>query len=160
MNTIRKGWDFTMKIMGQISLAFVIRLMTDIIFLLNIATLLFLPFGLLSHVYNLFNATYLVGESYNFLLLFLYVCGFLTLGILALGHMFLRSLEKNPLWFRLLFVDLLLLTLSFLAKLLFYPTLLTMLGAYLLLLLALLALILSEIFRQACKIWEENELTV
>lgn len=156
-----------MKIMGKMSLALVIRLMTDVIFALNVAALLFLPFGLLRYFYNLLHTTYLTGESYNFLLPFFYVCGTLTLGVLAVGHLILRSLErncpfdrKNPLWFRFLAIDLAVLSLVLFGKMFVYPTILTLLGAYLILLVALLAMILSEIFRQACKIWEENELTI
>lgn len=155
-----------MKILGKVSLAFAVRILTDMLVVMNVLALVFLPW-VLNFLYDMMRETYLIDESADFLLVFLYFAGAFTLLVLVMGHQILRSLEKNlpfepknPLRFRLLALAFFLLAAAFFAKLFFYSTILTVFCAYLFLLLTLLSLILSEVFRQACKIWEEHQLTI
>lgn len=155
-----------MKILGKVSLSFAVRLLNDVLLVANILTLIFLPW-VLQYIYDLMKTTYLFEESYNFLLGFLYVAGVFTLLVLFVGHQIMRSLEKNlpfdpknPRRFIFLALAFFLLSAAFFGKMLFYGTILTIFCAYLFLLLTLLSLILAEIFRQACKIWEEHQLTI
>lgn len=155
-----------MRIMGKISLSFCVRLLTDAMIIANIGTLLFLP-GILRNLYDLLSSSYLILEDYTFLTYFLYVCGILTLGILILGHLILRSLEKglpfdsrNAKYFKLLSLDIALLAAAFFVKIFVYNTILTIFCANIFLIIALLALILSEVFRQASLVWEEHQLVI
>lgn len=155
-----------MKILGKVSLSFAVRILNDLLLVANVLTLIFLP-CVLHYIYGLMKTTYLIEESYNFLLGFLYVCGVFTLLVLFAGHQIMRSLEKNlpfdsknPRRFMILALAFFLLSAAFFGKMLFYGTILTIFCAYLFLLLTLLSLILAEVFRQACKIWEEHQLTI
>lgn len=155
-----------MKILGKISLSFAVRILNDMILIANVLVLIFLPY-VLTTLFDLLKTTYLFEESYSFLLGFLYVTGVFTLMVLLAGHQIMRSLEKNlpfdpknPRRFMVLALAFFLLSAAFFGKMLFYGTILTIFCAYLFLLLTLLSLILAEVFRQACKIWEEHQLTI
>lgn len=155
-----------MRIIGKVSLSFCVRLLTDALLAANVGTLIFLP-SVLSYMYDLLAESYLNMEDVSFLLPFLYVCGTLTLAVLVLGHLILRTLEKgqpfdkkNPVYFRLLAIVSLMLSAAFFIKVALYGTILTIFCADLFLIFALLSLIMSEIFRQASVIWEEHQLTI
>lgn len=157
---------YHMQIMGKMSLSFCVRLFTDVMIAANIATLLFLP-NVLRYLYDLLSASYLILEDRTFLLYFLYICGILALGILMLGHFILRNLEKglpfdgkNTKYFKLLTLDLTLMSAVFFVKTIMYNTILTIFCANVFLIGALLALILSEVFRQASLVWEEHQLVI
>lgn len=155
-----------MRIVGKESLPFGVRLLADLLIAANILCLIFLP-PILKYLFQALSESYLVTEDYFFMLVFLYVCGTLSLGILVPGHLFLRNLEKrqpfdrkNPRYFRWLALAFLLMSAAFFVKMFLYNTLLTVFCAFLFLIFALLALILAEVFRQAGLIWEEHELTI
>ena len=155
-----------MQIIEKKSLTFFVRIFTDIMLVLNIATLIFLP-PLLHFFYDYLYTGYLFTEDYGFMLIFLYIAGALTLFLLVIGHLFLRTLEKgipfdprNAKYFFLLSLDFLLLSALFVIKNALYGTILTIVCAAMFLAFAVLALILSEVFRQASIVWEEHQLTI
>jgi len=155
-----------MQIIGKKSLTFFVRVFTDIMIVLNIAALIFLPM-LLHFLYDYLYTGYLFTEDFGFMLVFLYIAGVLTLFLLIIGHLFLRTLEngipfdpKNTKYFRLLSLDFLLLAALFIVKVALFGTILTIVCAAMFLIFAVLSLILSEVFRQASIVWEEHQLTI
>ena len=155
-----------MQIIGKKSLTFFVRIFTDIMIVLNIAALSFLH-PILRFLYDYVYTGYLFTEDFGFMLVFLYIAGTLTLFLLIIGHLFLRTLEKgipfvtkNTKYFRLLSLDFLLLSALFIVKDVFFGTILTIVCAAMFLIFAVLALILSEVFRQASIVWEEHQLTI
>lgn len=155
-----------MRVIGKASLSFFVRVFTDVMVAGNILTLVFLPW-VLRYLYDLWLTRAYFQEDFRFMLVFLYICGIMTLCVLVLGHFILRSIEKglpfdsrNTLYFRYVGIAFLLLSAAFFAKLFFYGTILTVFCAGLFLIFALLSMIMSEIFRQASLIWEEHELTI
>jgi len=155
-----------MKIMGKVSLSFFVRVMTDVMIAVNLATLILLPWGL-EFIISAVKEEYTVVENITFLRGFLYVSGILTLGLLVLGHLIMRSIEKglpfdpkNARYFRMIGIVFVLLSATFWVKIFIYNTFLTLFCAGIFAVFALIALILSEIFRQASLIWEEHQLTI
>lgn len=162
---VRKAGSF-MKVTGKASLSFGVRILTDVLVAGNIGTLLFLPL-VLRFLYDLWLTKPYFPEDYTFMIWFLYICGMLTLAVLVFGHLILRTIEKgqpfdfkNPVYFRYVGISFLLLSAAFFIKLFFYGTILTVFCAGVFLIFALLAVIMSEVFRQASLIWEEHQLTI
>lgn len=155
-----------MESIGKRGLSFILRIFTDFCILVNVGVLISLPW-LTRYFMDIFEKTFVEYEPYNFVLVFLYICGVFALGILLQGHLILRTLEKNQPFdarnsVRFFRLGLLCLCIAvvFLIKIFIYITLLTITGAGLFALAALIAFILSDVFKKAAKIWEEHELTV
>lgn len=177
-----------MSITGQRSLSTLLRLLLDVILVVNILVLVLLPFlltalyrdpGILEQLDRHQASTIpdsglrsdypadLPPSSYPFYLAFLYAAGMGTAWILTEGHFILRRLEKNQPFarrqagsFRRVGLAFGWLALVFAVKIIFYNTLLTMFCCGLFVLLALIGMILSEVFRQAWQVKTENELTI
>ena len=177
-----------MKIIGQRSLSRLLRIVLDLLLVLNVLALVLLPW-MLNAVYRdpsllqqlevqtaqsvpdiVIRSEYpsdLPKSSYPFYLGFLYVCGFATSWVLAEGHRILRRMEKNEPFaagqsasFRRVGAAFGLLAAAFAVKIWAYNTLLTMFCCALFLLLILTAVILAEIFSQAYAVKTDNELTI
>ena len=177
-----------MLITGKRSLSWLLRIVLDLILILNILTLIVLPL-LLNAIYKepdlllhfeqqspdlLPDSTSrmeypsdLPPASYPFYLGFLYAVGLGTAWILLEGHFILRRLEKNQPFadrqsasFKRVGLAFAWLAVIFVTKIILYNTLLTMFCCALFVLLVLVALILSEIFSQAYQVKSENELTI
>ena len=106
-------------------------------------------------------------ESYGFMLGFLYFSGAATAMILFLLRKVMRNLEKdvildrsNARSFKWLSLSCFILVLSFIIKMIFYNTFLSMFCFFVFIILGLFMLVLSEVFRQGAIIKEENELTI
>lgn len=106
-------------------------------------------------------------DSYFFYLVFLYLSGLCTAWLLYEGHRILRRLETGGIFapqqhrsFLRASFSLLLLSVIFLVKIIFYNTVLTMFCAGLFLILGLIAMILADVFRQAWLVKSENDLTI
>ena len=177
-----------MLITGQRSVSTLMRIIIDVIFVCNIAALILLPVWLTalykdpSILLQLDRQTIasapditavpeyptdLPQSSYPFYLGFLYAAGLGTAWILAEGHFILRRLEKNQPFaerqsgsFKRVGAAFVWLALVFAVKIVFYNTVMTMFCCGLFLMLALVGLIMSEIFRQAYLVKSENELTI
>jgi len=155
-----------MESIGKRSLSFMLRIITDFCIVVNVAVLISLPW-LTKYIVRILALTFVEYEPYNFILVFLYICGVFALGILLQGHLILRTLEKNQpfdarnskRFFRLGVMSLCI-SCVFFIKIFMYNTLLTITGTGLFALAALIAFILSDVFLKAAKIWEEHELTV
>ncbi len=176
-----------MLIIGKHSLASFLRVFVDVLLVVNILVLIFLP-RLLTFLYenpvlitqlDLYSRTDIApgaavgypsdlpANSYPFYLAFFYASGIGTAWLLLEGHLILRRLENgNPFaaaqshsFFRVACACGILLV-TFIAKVLTYNTLLTSFCTIIFLLLVLIALILSEVFRQAHQVKSENELTI
>lgn len=177
-----------MSITGRRSLSTLLRIILDIVLIINIITLIFLPF-LLTALYqdpgileqldryqssvnpgSSLRSDYpadLPPSSYPFYLGFLYAAGLGTAWILTEGHLILRRLEKSQPFaerqaasFQRVGIAFFWLAVVFAVKVVFYNTLLTMFCCALFILLALIGMVLSEIFRQAYQVKTENELTI
>ncbi len=177
-----------MLITGKHSVSFVLRIILDIILVFNLIALIILPL-LLEAVYkdpalflqfeqsapeylpdrvvNISNPQDLPPASYPFYLAFLYATGLGTAWILFEGHLILRRLEKNQPFaprqsasFRRVGGAFVWLAVAFAVKIVCYNTLMTMFSCALFILLALVAVILAEIFSQAYQVKSENELTI
>jgi hypothetical protein len=177
-----------MPIAGTNTMSRVLRILLDLILLLNILALMLLPI-LLTALYNdpdlllqldkqsadflpdstsrLEYPSDLPPSSYFFYLGFLYAAGLGTAWILLEGHLILRRLEKNQPFaarqaasFRRVGVAFAWLAAAFAVKVIFYNTLMTLFCFGLFLLLVLVALILADIFCQAYLVKSENELTI
>lgn len=189
-----------MKITGKYSVAYCLRFGIDFILIVNILTLLSLPF-LLNYLYE--NPASLTGgtvyesnisapsqdaglklktfpenskwilsteipeESFGFMLGFLYFSGASTAAILIFMRKVMKNLQKdiildhsNAKSFKFLSIACLGLVASFIVKIIFYNTFLTMFCFFLFIILGLFSLVLSEVFRQGAVIREENELTI
>ena len=189
-----------MKITGKYSVAYFLRFGIDFILLVNILTLLALPF-LLNYLYE--NPTFLPSgssyesksadssaeinrkskafpenskwilsteipeESFGFMLGFLYFSGASTAAILIFLRKVMKNLQKdiilehaNARSFKYLSIACLGLVASFIVKIFFYNTFLTMFCFFIFIILGLFSLVLSEVFRQGAVIREENELTI
>jgi hypothetical protein len=169
-------------------LSTLLLILTDLLLLLNILALIALPWlltavyqnpGLLAQLDGRTDPTSpdmairneypadLPAASYPFYLVFLYLAGLATAGILAEGHFILLRIDKGQLFsaaqavsFRIMAGAFALLAADFTVKIFMYNTLLTMFCLALFLLLILVALILAEIFQQAHLVQTENELTI
>lgn len=155
-----------MESIGKRSLSLLLRIITDFCIVINVAVLISLPW-LTKYIVRILAQSFIEYEPYNFILVFLYICGVFALGILIQGHLILRTLEKNQPFdvrnskrFLRLGLMSLCIALVFFIKIFMYNTLLTITGAGLFALAALIAFILSDVFLKAAKIWEEHELTV
>lgn len=155
-----------MESIGKRSLSFVLRIITDFCIIVNIAVLITLPW-ITKYIVRILAQSFVEYEPYNFILVFLYICGAFALGILLQGHLILRTLEKSQPFDaknsgRFFRIGILCLCIAgvFFVKIFMYNTLLTIAGSGLFALVSLIAFIFSDIFRQAGKIWEEHQLTV
>jgi hypothetical protein len=192
--------EVAMKITGNLSVAFFLKLGIDLILLINILTLLILPF-MLDFLYENASAmpaengysqsaaqevtesgnadrvfpentrwiilSEIPKESYGFMLGFLYFSGIATAMILFLLRRVLRNLQKdvildhsNARIFKLLSLSCFILVISFIIKMIFYNTFLTIFCFFIFIILGLFCLVLSEVFRQGAVIKEENALTI
>lgn len=151
---------------GKKSLSLILWVFTDLCILVNIGILVGLPW-LAGIMVNQLTAQFGWSEPYWFILVFFYVCGTLALGILLQGHLILRTLEKNKpfdernakRFFRMGLFSLII-AIAFVVKIFMYNTLLTIAGAGIFALAALISFILSDVFSKAAKIWEEQQLTI
>lgn len=106
-------------------------------------------------------------ESYGFMLGFLYFSGVATAMILFLLRKVLQNLQKdiildhsNAKIFKFLSLACFILVVSFIVKMIFYNTFLTIFCLFIFIILGLFSLVLSEVFRQGAVVREENALTI
>ncbi len=166
----------------------ILRVILDIVLVINLIILILLPL-LLTAIYDNtdlltsldrhawesapdITAQYqrpqdLPYESYPFYLGLLYACGLLTAWILAEGHLILRRIEKGlpfsarqPASFTRVGLAFMLLAMAFAVKIFCYNTLLTMFCCALFAVLALIGLVLRDLFAKAYQVKLENDLTI
>ena len=173
---------------GPKSLILLLRIISDLLLILNILALIGLPWLLTALLTSpellaqlspgtgiiptagypaVTSRTDMPPSSYPFYLAFLYVAGLATAWILLEGHLILRRLERNEPFaagqarsFRRMSVACGLLAGCFGIKVLVYNTFLTMFCAAVFSILILITQIMAEVFRQAYLVKTENELTI
>lgn len=177
-----------MLITGQRSVSTLMRIIIDLILVINLIALILLPYWLQA----LYNDPDLIAQldrqayqsapditaqseypadfpasSYPFYLGFLYAAGLGTAWILLEGHFILRRLEKNQPFAERQSGSFIRVSLAFAwlalvlaVKIAFYNTVMTMFCCGLFIMLALVGRIMAEIFRQAYQVKSENELTI
>ncbi|WP_110956425.1 DUF2975 domain-containing protein [Anaerosinus massiliensis] len=113
------------------------------------------------------NYSWTVGESYWFLLVFLWITGVLYFGVVyELRKMVVRLIHREPFMSEnvdsLKRIAVLALSISamYVIKIVFYISFLTVIVTMMAVLIGLFALILAEVFRQAIEVKEENDLTI
>ena len=106
-------------------------------------------------------------ESYLFMLIFLYASGGLTAFILLSLRKILNNLANNIILdrsnadaFRRLAFACFALVVTFIVKMIFYNSFLTMFCFFVFIVIAMFSLVLSEVFSQGAIIKDENELTI
>lgn len=169
-------------------LSYFLRIVTDLLILLNLIALVTLPL-ILTAIYRnpalliqLEPTTSITGPdvslqpvypsdlpmaSYPFYLGFLYVAGLGTAIILIQGHRILRRIERSEPFtagqgpsFRIMAISFFGLAITFLVKIFTYNTLLTMFCSLLFVILGVVSLILADVFHLAWQVKTENELTI
>lgn len=107
------------------------------------------------------------GGSYVFMLIFIMLCGLLMLGLLFEAFRILRNIRRDMPFCRSNAASLFnaavyasCLSVVFIFKMFFSPSILTLLCTGIFILFALFMLVLSKLFALAAQIREENELTI
>ena len=155
-----------MESIGKCSFSFILRIITDGCIIVNAATLITLPW-LAKYIVFILSRSFIEYEPYEFVLVFLYICGILSFGILIQGHRILRTLEQNrpfdpansKRFFRVGILCFFI-AVAFFGKIFMFNTLLTLVATGLFAVACLVSLILADVFAKAAKIWEEHQLTV
>lgn len=106
-------------------------------------------------------------ENYTFLLVFLFITGLLCLTIIRELRKMLITLNdrepfrrENVISLKRIAMLALIISFAYIIKVIFYPSFFTIVVTMVFLIMGLFALILSEIFKQAIEVKEENDLTV
>lgn len=153
-----------MQILGEKGLSGYIKLLLDLVFIGGIAIFLSLPLCL-KLVFDLITNTF--DENYYFLLGFFYFTGIFAIILVYEMRKIFKNLNKgNP--FIIENVKSLksmakasfIISVSYVVKIFFYPSILTIIMAMVFLILGLFLLILAEVFHQAVIVKEENDLTI
>jgi hypothetical protein len=153
-----------MVILGEKGLSGIVKFALDLTFIGGIAIFIGLPFILKWYMNTLYART---SENYVFLMVFMYITGLLCLTIVYdIRRIFKTLNRKNP--FKMDNVNSLnriagasfLISVSYVVKILFYNSFLTVIIAMVFIVTGLFSIILAEVFRQAVIVKEENDLTI
>jgi hypothetical protein len=153
-----------MKILDEKGLSGILKHLLELIMLGGAAIIAFLPVLLQRYLGSLYMGT---EEKYWFLLPFLYVNGFLALIILYNLRRILKTLgRKNPFMadnvksLSHIAISSFIIAVLYIVKILFFNSFLTIILAMVFVIAGLFAIILAEVFQQAVKVKEENDLTI
>lgn len=160
-----KDWrGFGLVILGEKGLSAVVKYMLDLVFAGGMMILISLPISLRWCFNNFFWTT---GEHYRFLLIFLAITGTFCLIIVQELRKIFKTLKQrepfkrdNVTSLKRIAVMAILISAAYLIKIIFYISFLTIIVMMVFLIMGLFALILSEVFRQAIEVKEENDLTI
>lgn len=141
-----------------------VKLLTDTIFIIGLLILATLPVSLQHFFSDIFDTGY---ENYTFLLVFLYLTGFLCLLLVyevkkILGRLYRKNpfvMENVKSFKRIAYYSFLISSL-YIVKIVLFITVLTVIVAFLFILAGLFSLVLSQVFAQAVAVKEENDLTI
>jgi len=153
-----------MSILGTKGLSVAVKLFLDMVFLGGIIIYISLPFTMKWYFALLGNTS---SENYYFLLAFLYVTGLFSLDIVhQLRKIFKTLTRMNPFMMdnvkslKSMAIAAFAISATYIVKLFFYNTILTMIVTMIFIIAGLFSIILSEVFRQAVIFKEENDLTI
>lgn len=153
-----------MVILDQKGFSGIVKHILDLIFLGGIGIFISLPFALKWYLGLMYTRT---SENYNFMLGFLYITGVLALVIVNEIRKLLKNLNKrNPFIMNnvhslnRIAVSCFLIAASYIIKIIFYNSFLTILVTMVFIITGFFSIILAEVFRQAVIVKEENDLTI
>lgn len=153
-----------MVIIGSRGLSGIVKYVFDIIFIAGVLILLTLPFSL---KWCFDNYIWTDGEYYWFLLFFLEFTGIFGLVIVyELRNMFKQInknepfVEQNVSSLKKIAIMALLIAAIYVVKIVFYISFLTIILTVAFVIFGLAGLVFSEVFRQAVRFKEENDLTI
>jgi hypothetical protein len=151
-------------ILGAKGLSGVVKYVFDLTFLLGALVLLTLPFSL-KMCFD--NYIWTEGEYFWFLFFFLEFTGILGLAIIYELRKMFQQINKNEPFVRQNVTSLkkiaglaLLIAAAYVVKIIFYISFLTIIIAIAFVIFGLSGLVFSEVFRQAVRFKEENDLTI
>lgn len=153
-----------MEIVSEKGISGAVKYLLDMILVVGAVCVISLPVSL---KWCFENSTWTAGENYWFLLLFLVATGVLGIVmVFELRQVFCRINEhkpfqrKNAVSFKRIALLALCISVSYIIKIIFYISFLTIIVAVAFLVFGLSGLVFSEIFRQAVEVKEENDLTI
>ncbi|HOQ01662.1 MAG TPA: DUF2975 domain-containing protein [Acetivibrio sp.] len=153
-----------MQIIGERGLSGLVKLMLDCVFTGGMAIFITLPWCL-NLAFDLIMNT--LDENYYFLLGFLYFTGFFALfSVYEMKKIFKNLNKRNPfimdnvISLKRMSIACFIISVAYIVKIIFYPSILTVILAMVFIIAGLFLIILSEVFRQAVIVKQENDLTI
>lgn len=153
-----------MKILDEKGLSGILKHLLELVMLGGAVIIAFLPLLLKRYLGSLYFGT---DEKYWFLLPFLYITGFLAMIILYNIRRILKTLgRKNPFMadnvksLKHTAVASFLIAALYVLKIIFFNSFLTIILAMVFIIAGLFMIVLAEVFDQAVKVKEENDLTI
>lgn len=151
-----------MQIIGEKGLSGYVKLLLDAVFIGGIAIFLTLPWCL-KIAFDLIKN----DENYYFLLVFFYFTGVFALSLVyEMRKVFKNINQRNPFIienvksFKHMSVASFIISIAYIVKVIFFPSILTIIMTMVFIIAGLFLLILSEVFHQAVFVKEENDLTI
>jgi len=152
-----------MAILDKMGLSGIVKLFLDVVFLGGIIIILSLPISL-----KWAFKTYIFhGENFTFALVLLYITGIMCLIILyEMKRIFKALNQRNPFIMdnvkslKVISIMCYAISACYVVKTIFYISFLTIIIAMVFIIAGLFCTILSEVFRQAVIVKEENDLTI
>jgi hypothetical protein len=152
-----------MAILDRRGLSGIVKLFLDMVFIGGILIILSLPLSLKWA----FRTYIFQGENFTFALFLLYITGIMCLVILyEMKRIFKALNQKNPFIMgnvkslRVISIMCYAISVCFIVKIIFYNSFLTIIITMMFIIAGLFCTILSEVFRQAVIVKEENDLTI
>ncbi|MBP3041425.1 DUF2975 domain-containing protein [Bacillaceae bacterium Marseille-Q3522] len=153
-----------MLILDEKGLSGIVKRLLDLIFLGGIGIYISLPWAVEWYIGRLIYGT---GEKYWFLLIFLYITGFLALWIVfEIRRIFKTLNRRNPFMMdnvkslKHIAVSSFLISIAYIIKIIFFNSFLTIILAMVFVIVGFFSIILSEVFHQAVIVKEENDMTI
>ncbi len=156
-----------MKIIGKKGLSGLVEWIVNLIFIVGILIWGSLPW-LLPWTIRLIKPQYAYDSRYfYFLIIFLYITGVFALTIVYQVRRFFHSInENNPFIYdnvkalKVIGYASFIISLCYIFKIIYYPTVLTIIITMIFAILGCFCIVLAEIFRQAVETKNENDLTI
>lgn len=153
-----------MQVIGEKGLSGLVKLMLDCVFIGGMAIFITLPWFLKLAFDLIMNS---LDENYYFLLGFFYFSGFFALFLVYEMKKIFKNLNKrnpfimdNVISLKRMSVASFIISGAYIVKIIFYPSILTIILAMVFIIAGLFLIILSEVFRQAVIVKQENDLTI
>ncbi len=153
-----------MAILGERGLSGIVKRLLDLVFIGGIGIYAGIPIVLKWYMGFIYSRS---SESYPFLMVFLYVTGLACLwAVYEIRKIFKTLNRMNPFMtdnvksLNRLAVACFVMAAAYIVKIICYPSFLTVIVAMLSVIGGLFLVVLAEVFRQAVKAKEENDLTV
>ncbi len=153
-----------MQVLGEKGLSGVVKLLLDVVFVGGLSIVVSLPLCL-KLAFDLIKSTF--DENYYFLLAFLYLTGIFALKLVYEIRKVFKNLNKrNPFIIdnvkslKSMAFSSFIIAAAYGVKVIFYPSILTIILAMVFIILGLFLIVLAEVFHQAVIVKEENDLTI